>query len=147
MGGNDMAVNTDSIVSNLYSTYSTQSKTGKTNKVNYTWEIKDNVINFTSEVLGSSSTIGYKISQENDTLTRVDGQEGTYTRKSEDVPAVADTVESSNQEPDTGIYTAQELATKKSDDYVGAVVSNYSPKNRCNVGLEKKQRPVDTCIS
>ena len=34
MGGNDMAVNTDSIVSNLYSTYSTQSKTGKTNKEN-----------------------------------------------------------------------------------------------------------------
>lgn len=29
-----MAVNTDSIVSNLYSTYSTQSKTGKTNKEN-----------------------------------------------------------------------------------------------------------------
>ena len=27
-----MAVNTDSIVSNLYSTYSSQSKTGKTNK-------------------------------------------------------------------------------------------------------------------
>ena len=36
MGGNDMAVNTDSIVSNLYSTYSTQSKTGKTNKENVT---------------------------------------------------------------------------------------------------------------
>ena len=31
-----MAVNTDSIVSNLYSTYSTQSKTGKTNKENVT---------------------------------------------------------------------------------------------------------------
>ena len=29
-----MAVNTDSIVSNLYSTYSSQSKTGKTNKEN-----------------------------------------------------------------------------------------------------------------
>ena len=31
-----MAVNTDSIVSNLYSTYSSQSKTGKTNKENAT---------------------------------------------------------------------------------------------------------------
>ena len=59
-------------------------------------------------------------------------------RKGEDVPAVADTVESSEQESDTGIYTARELATIRSDDYVGAVVSNYSPKNRCNVGLEKK---------
>ena len=64
-------------------------KTGNTNKVNYTWEIKDNVINFTSEVFGNSSTIGYKISQENDTLTRVDGKEGTYTRKGEDIPAAA----------------------------------------------------------
>lgn len=108
-------------------------KTGETNNVSYTWEIKDNVINFTSEFLGSTTTKGYKISQENDTLTRVDGQEGTYTRKGEDVPAVADTIESSNKEPDMGIYTAQELATKKSDDYVGAVVSNYSPKNGCNV--------------
>ena len=31
-----MAVNTDSIVPNLYSTYSSQSKTGKTNKENAT---------------------------------------------------------------------------------------------------------------